>query len=98
MFELKTCILPNRSFSRSSSSDLVASERFTTAIFGALRVGDKKFLMQKFPCFFTDTFVGGPILQLQIQNRAAKRSNFHDEDISVGISAENLSLQIQLLS
>ena len=36
--------------------------------------------------------------RLQIQNRAARRLNFHYRDRSVGISAENLSLQIQILS
>ena len=34
---------------------------------------------------------------LQIQNRAARRINFHYRDRSVGMSAENLSFQIQIL-
>ena len=36
--------------------------------------------------------------QLQIQNPAARRINFHYRNRSVGISAENLSLKIQILS
>ena len=36
--------------------------------------------------------------QLQIQNRSARRINFNNRDRSVGMSAENLSLQIQILS
>ena len=46
----------------------------------------------------TDYSLGGINFQLQIQNRAARRINFHHRDRSVGISAENLSLQIQILS
>ena len=34
--------------------------------------------------------------QLQIQNRAARRMNFHDRDRFVGMSAENLSLYITI--
>ena len=45
------------------------------------------------------TFFLRPInFQLQIQNRAARRINFHYRDRSVGIWAENLSVQIQTLS
>ena len=48
---------------------------------------------------YTQTlFLGGINFQLQIQNLAARRINFHYRDRSVGISAENLSLQIQILS
>ena len=43
-------------------------------------------------------FLGEIIFQLQIQNRAARRINCHYRDRSVGISTENLSLQIQILS
>ena len=43
-------------------------------------------------------FLGGINFRLQIQNRAARRMNFHYRDRSVGISAENLSLQTQVLS
>ena len=43
-------------------------------------------------------FLGGINFQLQVQNRASRRMNFHYRDRSVGISAENLSLQIQILS
>ena len=42
--------------------------------------------------------LGGIEFQLQIQNRAARRMNFHYRYRSMGISPENLSLQIQLLS
>ena len=41
-------------------------------------------------------FLGGIHFQLQIQNRAARRINCHCRDRSVGISAENLSLLIQM--
>ena len=40
----------------------------------------------------------GTSFRLQIQNRAARRINFHYRNRSVGMSAENLSLQIQILS
>ena len=43
-------------------------------------------------------FLGGIKFRVQIQNRAARRINFHYRDRSLGISAENLSLQIQILS
>ena len=42
--------------------------------------------------------LGGVNLKLQIQNRAARRIHFHYKDRSVGMSAENISLQIQILS
>ena len=40
----------------------------------------------------------GSNFQLQIQNCAAKGINFHYRNRSVGMSAENLSSQIQILS
>ena len=43
-------------------------------------------------------FLGGINFQLQIQNRAATRINCHYRDRSVGISVENLSLQIYRFS
>ena len=45
-----------------------------------------------------DFFLGGINFRLQIQKRAARRISFHYRDRSLGISAENLSLQIQILS
>ena len=49
---------------------------------------------------YRQTFSLGEIyFQLQIQNRAARRMNFFDyKDRSLGMSAESLSLQIQILS
>ena len=41
-------------------------------------------------------FLGAISFQLQIQNRTARRVNFHCRDRSVGISAEYLSLQVQI--
>ena len=46
----------------------------------------------------TDFFPEGNKLQLQIQNGAARRIHFNYRSRSVGMSAENLSLQIQILS
>ena len=43
-------------------------------------------------------FLGRINFRLHIQNRAARRINFHCRDRSVGISAEKPSLQIQILS
>ena len=43
-------------------------------------------------------FLGGISFQLQIQDRAARRIDVHYRDRSVGISAESVSLQIQILS
>ena len=43
-------------------------------------------------------FLGRVNLPLQIQNRAARRISFHYRDRSVGISGENLSLHMQILS
>ena len=37
------------------------------------------------------------VSNLQIQNRVARRINFHSTDRSVGMLAENLPLQIQIL-
>ena len=48
---------------------------------------------------YRQTLLLGEInFQLQIQNRAARGINFHYRDRSVEMSAENLSLQIQILS
>ena len=43
-------------------------------------------------------FWRGVHFHLQIQNRAARRINFHHRDRSLGISADNHSVQILLLS
>ena len=43
-------------------------------------------------------FLGAANSQLQIQNRAARRISCHYRDRSVGIPAENRSLQIQILT
>ena len=49
--------------------------------------------------YYRQTFILRAInFQLQIQNPAARRMNFHYRNRSVGMSAENLSLQIQILS
>ena len=45
-----------------------------------------------------DFVLGGIDFRLQIQNRAARRINFHYRDRSLRTSAENLSLQVQILS
>ena len=42
-------------------------------------------------------FLGEINVQLQIHNRVARRIYFHYRDRSVGMSAENPSLQIQVL-
>ena len=47
---------------------------------------------------YRQTFPWGNNFQLQSQNRVARRINVHNRDGSVGISAEHLSLQIQILS
>ena len=39
-------------------------------------------------------FSEGNYIQVQLQNRAAMRINFHDRDRSVGMLAENLPLQM----
>ena len=63
------------------------------------RIVSKLFVYRSVQIDYRQTlFLGRINFQLQIQNRAARRINFHYRDRSVGISAESLSLQIQILS
>ena len=78
------CLHRNALGQRFRASKVVASPIDSTVVF-KLITGQRLFL-------------GRINFQLQIQNRAARRINFHYRDRSLGISAENLSLQIQIPS